>query len=73
MEGRKMALTIFKIWLVMLAIVDFMVITQLIARIVLFIAGKTRSVDWTGYNRVMLGLLAVTFLPITAMVIYLRQ
>jgi len=57
----------------MLAIVDVMVIGQLLARIVLFIAGKTRSVDWSGYNRIMLGLLAVTFLPVTAMVVYLRQ
>jgi len=68
-----MALVIFKIWMVMLAVVDLMLIAQIIARIVLFIAGKTRSVDWSGYNRVMLGLLAVTFLPVTAMVVYLKQ
>lgn len=68
-----MALMIFKIWMVLLAVTDVMLIVQVIARIILFFAGKKDRVDWTPYNRIMLGLLAVTFLPVTAMVIYLRQ
>lgn len=68
-----MSLIIFKIWMVLLTVLDLMLFAQIIARIALFIAGKTRDVDWTLYNRVMVSLLAVTFLPVTAIVIYLRR
>jgi len=50
-----------------------MLLIQIFTRIGLFIAGKTRSVDWTRYNKVMLSLLAVAFFPITFTILYLRQ
>lgn len=68
-----MALIIFKIWMVLLTAADLMIVIQILARIVLFLAGRTRSVDWTRYNKIMLTLLAAAFLPVTAVVLYLRS
>lgn len=68
-----MTLIIFKIWMVLLAVADLMILIQILVRIGLFIAGKARSLDWTRYNKVMLSLLAVAFLPVTAVVLYLKD
>lgn len=68
-----MCLFLFKLWLLLLTALDLMILIQLIARIVLFLAGRTREIDWSPYNRVMLSLLAVTFLPVTAAVRYLKN
>jgi len=59
--------------MVILAVADLMLVIQILTRIGLFIAGKTRSVDWSRYNKVMLSLLAVAFFPVTLTVLYLRQ
>jgi len=68
-----MNLIIFKIWLFLLAVIDLMLIIQILSRIALFVAGKTDNVDWTGYNKVMLSVMAVAFAPVAAAVLYLRR
>ncbi|MCQ2401080.1 MAG: hypothetical protein MJ059_04050 [Lachnospiraceae bacterium] len=68
-----MGIVVLKIWLIVLVVIDVMLFFQAFSRVVLYIAGRTGEIDWTVYNIIMLKLLAVAFLPITAMVLYLKK
>lgn len=56
-----MGIVVLKIWLVILLVTDIMLFFQAFSRVVLFIAGKTGEVDWTGYNIIVFKLLAAVF------------
>lgn len=68
-----MGIVVLKIWLVILLVTDIMLFFQAFSRVVLFIAGKTGEVDWTGYNIIVFKLLAAAFFPITVIYLYLRR
>lgn len=68
-----MGIVVLKIWLVILLVTDIMLFFQAFSRVVLFIAGKTGEVDWTGYNIIVFKLLAAVFFPITVIYLYLRR
>lgn len=68
-----MSILLLKIWLIVLVIIDVMLIFQTFSRAVLFIAGRSGEIDWTVYNIIMFKIMAVAFLPITAVVLYLRK
>lgn len=68
-----MGIVVLKIWLIVLVVIDVMLFFQAFSRVVLYIAGRTGEIDWTVYNIIMLKLLAVAFLPVTAMVLYLKK
>lgn len=68
-----MSILLLKIWLIVLVIIDVMLIFQAFSRAVLFIAGRSGEIDWTVYNIIMFKIMAVAFLPITAVVLYLRK
>lgn len=68
-----MGIVILKIWLVVLLVADVMLLFQAFSRVVLFIAGRTGEIDWTVYNIIVLRMLAIAFIPFTAILLYLKR
>lgn len=68
-----MGIVFLKIWLTVLLVADVMLIFQAFSRVVLFIAGRTGEIDWTVYNIIVFRLLAAAFLPLSAIILYLKR
>ena len=68
-----MGIVILKIWLVVLLVADVMLLFQAFSRVILFIAGRTGEIDWTVYNIIVLRMLAIAFIPFTAILLYLKR
>ena len=68
-----MGIVVLKIWLVILLVADVMLLFQAFSRVILFIAGRTGEIDWTVYNIIVLRMLAIAFIPFTAILLYLKR
>lgn len=68
-----MGIILVKIWMGVLVVLDIMLIVQAVARAVRFFRKNRKRMDWTPYNRIMLGLLAAAFFPVTLCYLYIRK
>lgn len=68
-----MAAVLVTIWVMILIVLDVMLFGQIICRAIHYFKKDSVAVDWTGYNRILLTLMAVAFFPVTLAWLYITR